>query len=80
MEDKIKLRTGRDPQRRRHCEIREVPAACMARPRGGDAKEVAAWENRGKTETWKAKEEMAAESGGGSEDHAGQKMVGEGGV
>jgi hypothetical protein len=30
--------------------------------------------------TWKAKEEMAAEPGGGSEDHAGQKMVGEGGV
>jgi hypothetical protein len=31
-------------------------------------------------ETWKAKEEMAAEPGAGSEDHAGQKMVGEGGV
>jgi hypothetical protein len=32
------------------------------------------------TETWKAKEEMAAEPGGGSEDHAGRKMVGEGEV
>jgi hypothetical protein len=33
-----------------------------------------------KTETWKAKEQMAAEPGGGSEDHAGRKMMGEGGV
>jgi hypothetical protein len=32
------------------------------------------------TETWKAKEEMAAEPGGGYEDNVGRKMMGEGGV
>jgi hypothetical protein len=42
--------------------------------KGKDAKEVAALENGGKTETWKAKEEMDAEPGGGSEDYAGQKV------
>jgi hypothetical protein len=36
MEDKIKPRTGRDPQRRRHREICEVPAAGLVRPRGAD--------------------------------------------
>jgi hypothetical protein len=44
---------------------------------GKDVEEDVTWENGGKKETWKAKEEVVTGLGRGLESYAGWKVVGE---